>query len=267
MLDFFQYDFMVRALAAGLILAVVAPTIGIFFVVRRYAIMADTLAHISLAGIAGGLFVGVAPVWAALVACVLAALGIERLRERRALAPDAIMTLFLFGGLALGVVLLGLQPAAGVNIASFLFGSILTVSSASIVAIAIVGAMTVLAAVLLWRLLFAVSLDEDVALAAGLPVRFLNRALAVLGAATIAIAINVVGLLLIGALMVVPVLAAMQLRLGFRATWAIAVACSVLSVILGLTASFVFNLASGATIVLIAVAIFLLTSVLAHRPR
>ncbi|MDO8425588.1 MAG: metal ABC transporter permease [bacterium] len=262
--DFLAFDFMVRALLAGIVLAFVAPTIGMFFVVRRYAVMADTLAHISLAGIAGGLYVGIAPVWAALLACALAALGIERLREQRVLAPDAIMTLFLFGGLALGVVLLGLRPAIGVSVASFLFGSILTVTDGSLTAIAIIGACTFLITVLLWRALFTVSLDEDVARAGGLPVRFINRTLAVLGAATIAISINVVGLLLIGALMVIPVLAAMQFRVGFRATWAIALAVAVLSVVIGLMMSFSLNLASGATIVLITVFAFLASLVLSR---
>lgn len=262
MFDIFQYDFMVRAFLAGAVLALVAPTIGVSFVVRRYAVMADTLAHVSLAGIAGGLFLGIAPVWAALAACVLAALGIERLREQRVLATDAVMTLFLFGGLALGVVLLGIGPAGGASVSSFLFGSILTVSSASLLAIALVGAFVLLASALLWRSLFAVSLDEDVAAASGLPVRFLNGTLAVLGAATIAIAINVVGLLLVGALMVIPVLAAMQFRVGFRATWAIALAVAVLSVLVGLFASFTWNLASGATIVLAAIACFMLSLIL-----
>ena len=92
---FLSYEFMRRALEAGLVLSVVAPTIGIFFVVRRYSAMADTLAHVSLAGVAAGMFVGLSSLWSALIACVIAILGIERLRERRTLASDTVVSLFL----------------------------------------------------------------------------------------------------------------------------------------------------------------------------
>ncbi|MBI2473074.1 metal ABC transporter permease [Candidatus Uhrbacteria bacterium] len=254
----FQYDFMIRAFEAGLILAIVAPTIGIFFVVRRYSAIADTLAHVSLSGVAGGLFLGISTVWSALIACLLAILGMERLREQRILSSDTVVSLFLFGGLALGVVLIGLHPAGGVNVANYLFGSVLTVSQQTVGQIAIMGIAVCLLAGILWRSFFMISLDEDVAAAGGLPVRFLNRTLAVLGAAVIAISINVVGVLLIGALMVIPVLAAEQFRLGFRSTWMISLGLSVCSVVFGLTASYYVNLASGASIVLSAIILFLI---------
>ena len=261
----FQYEFMVRAFEVGLVLAVVAPTIGLFFVVRRYSILADTLSHVSLAGIAGGLFLGVSTVWAALISCILAVVGIEWLRERRTLPSDTVVSLFLYGCLALGVVLIGLHPAGGVNVASLLFGSVLTVKGSDVWQIALVGAATLLLTWFLWAPLFAVSVDEDVAEAGGLPVRFLNLALAILGAATIAISINVVGLLLIGALMVIPVLAAMQFGLGFRSTLAVAILLSVASVLSGLTASFYLNLASGATVVLCAVGLFVISFLFRRR--
>ncbi len=258
MLELFHYDFMVRAMEAGIILAIVAPTIGIFFVVRRYSAMADTLAHVSLAGVAGGLFLGISTVWAAFIACVIAIFGMERLREKRILSSDTAVSLFLFGGLALGVVLIGLRPGGGVNVANYLFGSILTVSSEDVLQIAIVGLLTFITTLLFWRSFFSISLDEDVAQGTGLSVSFLNRTLAMLGAATIAISINVVGMLLVGALMVIPVLASMQFRMGFKQTWLFSVAFSVVSVVMGLILSYSLNLASGATIVLCSVVLFLL---------
>jgi zinc transport system permease protein len=256
--EIFQYDFMVRAFGAGLVLAVVAPTIGIFFVVRRYSVLADTLSHVSLAGIAAGLFLGVSTVWAALLSSVAAVIGIEWMRERRTLPSDTVVSLFLYGGLALGVVLIGLHPGGGVNVANLLFGSVLTVTGRDVAQIAALGGIALLLTRFLWMPLFAVSVDETVAKAGGLPVRMLNLSLAVLGAATIAISIRVVGLLLIGALMVIPVLTAMQLRLGFRSTLFSAVGFSLASVVGGLFASFYLNLASGATVVLAAVALFVL---------
>lgn len=265
MLELLQYDFMQRALAAGLITAVVAPTIGIFFVVRRYSAMADAIAHLSLAGVAASLVIGTASIPTALVVSILSVLGIEKMREKRALPSDTIVSLFLFGGLALAVVLIGLARGKNANIMNYLFGSIVTVTTQDLVMISAIGGVTLLATALLWPMLFSVSIDEETAQAHGLPVRALNRLLAVLGAATVAISMNVVGVLLIGALMVVPVLAAMKLHMGFFRTWAAAVAVSVCSVTAGLFLSYEWKLASGGTVVLVAIAAFLLCSLLSLR--
>ena len=263
MLELLSLDFMRRAFEIGLVVAVVAPTIGIFFVVRRYSAIADTLAHVSLAGVAIGLVLNLAAIPAALVVSVLSVLGIEQMRESKKLPADTIVSLFLFGGLAVGVVLLGLAHGKNVNVVNYLFGNIVTVSNSDLLSVSIIGAAAFFLALLLWRELFAVSLDEETAQANGIPVAFLNRALAVLGAATIAISMNVVGVLLIGALMVIPVLAAMQFRCGFKTTWKIALVISILSVICGLIASFYLNLASGGSIVLCTIICFLLASIFA----
>ncbi len=260
MLELFALDFMRRAFAVGFVIALVAPTIGMFFVVRRYSSIADTLAHMSLAGVAFGLVTGIATIPAALAVSVLSVLGIERMRERKTLPAETIISLFLFGGLALGVVLLGLARGKNVNIVNYLFGNIITVTNADILSVSIIGGAAFLTALLLWRSLFAVSIDEDTAEASGIPVRSLNRILSILGAATIAISMNIVGVLLIGALMVIPVLAAMQCKKGFYDTWIIALCVSFVSVIFGLLTSYYFDLASGGTIVLGTIVCFILTS-------
>ncbi len=262
MLELFALDFMRRAFMIGLVVAIVAPTIGIFFVVRRYSAIADTLAHMSLAGVALGLVLNLATIPTALVVSVLSVLGIEQMRENKKLPADTIVSLFLFGGLAVGVVLLGLAHGKNVNVVNYLFGNIITVTNADLISVSAIGTIAFVLALILWRQLFAVSLDEETARANGLPVRFLNRALAVLGAATIAISMNVIGVLLIGALMVIPVLAAMQFRRGFKTTWRIALCISVLSVVSGLVSSFYLNLASGGAIVLCTIICFLFASVL-----
>ncbi len=261
LVELVSLGFMQRALVVGLVVGVVAPTIGLFFVVRRYSAMADTLAHVSLAGVAVSLLAGTAAIPTALVVSVVSVLGIEQLREKKVLSADTIVSLFLFGGLALGVVLLGLAHGHNVNIVNYLFGNILTVTSTDVLNIVILGAVVVLITMFCWRQLFAVSLDEDTARASGIKVGLLNRVLAILGAATIAIAMNVVGVLLIGALMVIPVLAAMQFKVGFKRTWGLATTISLLSIVLGLWLSYQFNLASGGTIVLVTIGCFILSSI------
>lgn len=248
---------MQRAFLVGSIVAIVAPTIGIFFVVRRYSTIADTLAHVSFAGVALGLILNLATIPTALIVSILSVLGMEKIRERKTISADTITSLFLYGSLAAGVVLLGLQKGKNVNVTNFLFGNILTVTWTDILSISLIGGGAFLVALLLWEKLFAVSVDEDIAEANGLPVKWLNRILAILGAATIAISLNVVGVLLIGALMVIPVLAAMQFKQGFRDTWLIALSFSVFSVIGGLFVSYYANLASGGVIVLGSIVCFL----------
>lgn len=265
MLEIFQFEFMRRAFLIGLVVAITAPTIGLFFVVRRYSAMADTLAHVSLAGVAASLFAGFAAIPTALLFSICSVLGIEHLREKKVLPPDTILSLFLFGSLALGVVLLGLSHGKNVNIVNYLFGNIITVTSTDLISIVTLGIITLVVTKLLWRQLFAVSIDEDIAEAVGLPVRTLNRILAVLGASTIAISMSVVGVLLIGALMVIPTLAAMQFRYGFKKTWQVSVGISLLSVILGLTSSYYLNLASGGTIVLFTVFFFLIATYFSNK--
>ncbi|OGL63248.1 hypothetical protein A3C09_00440 [Candidatus Uhrbacteria bacterium RIFCSPHIGHO2_02_FULL_47_44] len=261
MLEILTLEFMRRAFAVGLVVALVAPTIGLFFVVRRYSSIADTLAHVSLAGVAIALVTGLAAIPTALVVSIISVLGIEKMRERKTLPAETIVSLFLFGGLALGVVLLGLVRGKNVNIVNYLFGNILTVTNADILSVSLIGGAAFFIALILWRALFAVSIDEDTAEANGLPVKWLNRLLAILGAATIAISMNVVGVLLIGALMVIPVLAAMQFKKGFHTTWVISLCVSIISVVGGLMASYYFNLASGGTIVLCTIVCFILASI------
>ena len=263
----FALEFMRRAFLVGLIVATVAPTIGLFFVVRRYSSLADTLAHVSFAGVAFSLLSGLAAIPTAFAASVLAVLGIEKLREQKVLNPDTIVSLFLFGGLASGVVMLGFAKGRNANVINFLFGNIVTVTDSDIISILLIGLLVLAVTAIFWNAFFAVALDEDTAEANGLPVKALNRTLSVLGAATIAISMNVAGVLLIGALMVIPVLAAMQFHVGFKQTWALALCGSVLSVLAGLVASYYFDLASGGAIVLVAIALFCLSSIINAVPK
>ena len=192
MLELFALDFMRRALLVGLVVGIVAPTIGLFFVVRRYSTMADTLAHVSLAGVAASLVAGTAAIPTALLFSVGSVLGIEQMREKKVLPADTIVSLFLFGALAVAVVLLGLASGKNVSVVNYLFGNIITVTRSDLVSIVILGTAAFAITMALWRALFVVSLDEDMAEASGISVRTLNRVLAVLGAATIAISIPLI---------------------------------------------------------------------------
>lgn len=258
MLEIFQYQFMVRAFIAGIAIAAIAPMIGTFLVVRRYSLIADTLAHVSLVGVALALLFSMPVLPVALVIAVLAGVGIERLRATQKLGGDAVLALFLTGSLALAVTLFGLLPGYQGDIASYLFGSITTVSVLDvwiIVAAAVVVALLIL---FLRKYFFTTTLHETLAAVGGINVSLHNTILMILTAIVVGISMRTVGVLLIGALLIIPVLTAQSLRLGFWSTMAWAILFSLGATIVGLIMSFYATIPSGAGIVLTLIGLYLL---------
>lgn len=264
MLEIFQYDFMIRAFIAGIAVAIIAPLIGNFLVVRRYSLMADTLAHVSLLGVALGLLTRLNPIFTALVTSIIASIAIENLRKERKIYGESVLALFLTGSLALATVLIGLSRGFNSNLFSYLFGSIATVTVQDLYFIVTLGLVVVLTVWLFYKELFATAFDEELATVNGLPVKALNIIIVTLTAVTVSLSMRIVGVLLIGALMVIPVLSAMQYKTNFKQTIILSVAFSLLSVIAGLFVSYYLNLASGGTIVVTALLIFVF-SLLANR--
>ncbi|TRZ52666.1 metal ABC transporter permease [bacterium] len=254
--NIFQYGFMIRGLEAGIIVALIAPLIGIFLVLRRYSLIADTLAHVSLAGIALGLILGLNPVYTTIGVTAVSSIGIERLRTSKKIYGESALALFLSGSLALAIVLLGLAKGFNTNLLNYLFGSIVTVTANDVRLISILAMMVSIILFLFYKELVYISFDEESAKASGIPTRFINFLLIVLAALVVSISIPIVGILLISALMVIPVITALQFKKGFAQTILFAEIISILSVIFGIIFSFYFNLATGGTIVLIMLAVF-----------
>jgi zinc transport system permease protein len=265
MLDIFQYDFMVRAFEAGIAIGIAAPLVGMFLVVRRYSLMADTLAHVSLAGVAIGLLLAINPIFSAIGLSLVAAGGIESLRNSKRIFGESVLALFLSGSLAVAVVILSIAKGFNANLFSYLFGSISTVSPSDLWITGVLAVVVLLDVFLLYKELFFVSFDEELAAASGLPVRRLNLAMVMLAALTVSLSIRIVGVLLIGALMVIPVISAMQYGKGFRTTLILSVIFSLISVIVGLFASYYLDLASGGAIVLVALFIFIVSLAFTKR--
>ncbi len=257
MLEIFQYSFLIRAFEAGLIVAIIAPMIGAFLVFRRYSYMADTLGHVSLLGVVLGVLTGLPPLVGALVVSVLFSFGIDTLRQNKKLFGESVLSLFLSGSLALALVLASFLKGFSRDFNSFLFGSITTVTQQDIWVIGILGVVILMAICILYQKFFLITLDEELAQAEGLKVRLYNLIMIFLSALTVALSLRIVGVLLIGALMVVPVMAATQFGKSFVKTIFIAILFSVLSTILGLFGSYYLNTPSGAMIVLFSIVFFL----------
>lgn len=255
--DFFQYGFLVRGLEAGLIVALVAPLIGIFLVLRRYSLIADTLSHVSLAGVAIGFITGINPMLTALAASLVASLGIERLRFSGKISGETALSLFLSGSLALATVLLSLGKSMNASLLNYLFGSINTVTSNDVLTIGILAIVSALGVALFYKELVATTFDETLARVSGIPAHLISVILIALASLVIALSIPIVGVLLISALIVIPVTTALQLRVNFTKSLLFAELFSVLSVIIGIGISFAYDLSTGGTIVLVMLAIFL----------
>lgn len=262
----FQYDFMVRAFAAGTVVGVVAPVVGLFLVLRRLSLIGDALAHVSLAGVAGGLFYGVHPAVASLAVAVGAGGLIEYLRGRFRRHGELAVATTLSTAVALASVLFSLGGTGGVDLMAYLFGSVLTVSPSDVALITALGAAVLGAVAWFYLDLLTLTLDEDLARTKGLPVQVVNVAFTGLAAATVAASMRVVGVLLVSSLMVLPVAASLQVARSFRGALALSVVAAEAAVWGGLMASYYLNIPAGGAVVLTAVAL-LLAALLVRRLR
>ncbi len=259
MLEMFEYEFMQRAFIAGMLIAVLASISGTFIVLKRYSMMSETLAHSALVGVAVGLVAGFNPLWMAVIVAILSAWLIEYLRSSFALYSDSILAILLSGSLAIAVIIVSLGGAFNNSLFSYLFGSVLAVSSEDVKIIVVFGSLSLALLLIFSRELYFIAYDEEVAKVSGIRVKFLNFLLVTVVAIIIALSIRVVGSLLIGALMVIPTVSALQYRVGFIPTVLISLFFALFSVGSGMTLSFHFSLPSGATIVLCVLVIFILS--------
>jgi zinc transport system permease protein len=250
----FESEFMRLAFAVGAIVGVLAPTVGFFLVQRRMSLVGDGIGHVAFAGVALGVLLDVSPVLTALVAAVVGAVGIEWLRSRRGAAGDQALALVFYTGIAAGVVLISIAGSLNVDLFSYLFGSILTVTRTDLALMAVFGTTSLVVIALFYRALSAVVLDEEGARVAGLPIGALNVLVAALAALTIALSMQVVGILLIAALMVLPVTAATRIAWSMRSTLLLSAAIGLGSALVGLTASYYGDIPPGGTVVLVAAA-------------
>ncbi len=247
-----EYLFMQRALLAGVLLAVIIPCIGIIVVLKRLSMIGDALSHTSLAGVAGGLVMGVNPILGAVVATIFAALGIEAVRKRMPQYAEMSIAIIMSAGIGLAGVLSGFVKNAA-NFNSFLFGSIVSISDFELLLVVAISVAVMLAFLLLYKELFYLALDERAARLAGVPVKTVSFLFTILTAVTVSIAARTVGALVVSSLMVIPVACAMQLRKSFRTTLFFSIGFAVFFTVAGLFIAYYARLRPGGTIVLLGV--------------
>ena len=264
MIELLDYPFMQRALLGALLVGIAAPAVGIYLVQRRQAIMGDGIGHVALTGVALGFLLSTNPVWMAVLVSSAGAITMELIRWYGKARGDLALAMLFYGGMAGGVMIINISDGGSTaNLTTYLFGSVTTVSDSDITVVVWLSVAVLAIALGLRRQLFAVCQDEEFARVTGLPVRILNLLLAVTAAVTVTVAMRVVGLLLVSALMVIPVAAAQQVTRGFAVTMGASIGCGVLVSLSGTVTSYYANVPPGASIVLLAIALFVLVTAVA----
>jgi zinc transport system permease protein len=253
-------DFLLRALLGGIGVALVTGPLGCFVVWRRMAYFGDSLAHAALLGVALGLAAGVELNAAILAFCLIVALLLIAVERQRRLALDTLLGILAHGALALGLVAASLIKGARVDVMAYLFGDVLTIGRADLYWIYGGGAVVLLALALFWRPLLALAVHEELARAEGVRVRLARAVFMLLIALTVAIAMKLVGVVLISALLIVP--AATARRLAPTPEWMAlgAALIGVLAVGGGLGGSLAWDTPAGPSIVVAALALFVAAS-------
>ncbi len=254
-----SYEFMRRAFLAAIFIAGIAPMLGVFLVIRRQSLMADTLSHVSLAGVALGFFLNLNPTGTTLLVVVIAAVIMEYLQNMYSSYSEISIAILMAAGLAVALVLMSLAPGnSAVSIQSYLFGSIVTITWQQVVFLGILFVLVGILFLLFKRPMYVLTFDEDIAAVDGLPVRTMSMIFNIVTGVAIAVMIPIAGALLISAIMVLPAAIGMRVGKSFNIVILVSVLVGFVGMIGGLTGSYYLDTPPGATITLGFIFLFLI---------
>lgn len=255
-LEIFSYGFIQRALISGSAIGILCSVVGLFLVLRRYSLFGDAIAHSSFGGIAAGVLAGIYPLWTAYAVSLGSALIITKIRNKFKISGDASVAVLLTVGIAVGLVLISLSGGFTIDIFSFLFGSILLISTTDTILILALTGIILIVILLLYREFLYSTFNEEQAKVSGLNVDKINYLIVFLAGVTVVTSIQLVGILLISALFVIPNVTAIMYGRGFKQTIFLSMSFSVFSVVSGILVSYAFDITPAGTIVLLSTAIF-----------
>jgi len=256
--EFLSYGFVQYGLAAGSLVAVICALLGVFLVLKRLSLIGDGLSHVCLTGVAIGLLTQTSPLYMSVPVVLLSSLGILQIMDKIKVYGDAAIGIVSAVGLALGILLTALAGGFNADLFGFLFGSILTVGRGEVFACAVLLGALLIFFLYFYRDLLTASFDEAFARTRGVAVKRLNAALIIFTSLAIVLALKVVGIFLVSALIVLPPVTALLLARTFKQVLLWACGLALVSVWVGVYLSFLFNIPSGATIILINFALLLL---------
>ncbi|MBI5101994.1 MAG: metal ABC transporter permease [Nitrospirae bacterium] len=255
-IDYLGYPFIQRALIAGCFIALACSMLGVLLVLRRLSLIGDGLSHVTFGSVALGLLLNVYPVYISLPVVMASSLGILRLAEKGRIYGDAAIGIVSSVGIAAGVMMASVSGGFNVDLFSYLFGNILSINNTEVFSTAVLSAVVLLTIYMYFDEIFSITFDEEFARASGINTRKINSILVLLTAITVVLTMKVVGIMLTSALLILPAATAFQIARGFRNAMILSSVVSVISVVSGIMVSFVLNLPTGASIVLLNFLIF-----------
>ncbi|HYA13037.1 MAG TPA: metal ABC transporter permease [Syntrophales bacterium] len=255
--EFLRYGFIQRALIAGLFIGILCSTLGVFLVLRRFSLIGDGLAHATFGSVALALLLKMSPLYVSIPLVMACSIGILKLTERARLYGDAAIGVVSSLGVAAGVMLSSIAGGFNVDLFSYLFGSILSISNAEVVISIVLSILVITVIIFYYNELLSITFDEDSAKVSGINTKFINSIFVLLTAVTVVLSMKVVGIMLISALLIFPAVTALQIARSFKAVMVTASLSAVTSVVLGIVLSFFLDLPTGATVVLINFVLFI----------
>lgn len=263
--DILQFDFLRHTFLTGILIGFIAPLLGTFLIVRRLALLADALSHVTLAGIAFGLFVEkqlmipyITPFYGGLGASVIGAVLIEKLRSVYTAYQEIGIPIILSAGVGISVILISLANGFNTDLFNYLFGSVSAVSKGDFYTIIVITIIVTVTIFLFYKELLTLSFDEEHAVVSGIHAKRIHFLFIILTALVIAASIRIVGVLLVSALMTLPVASAMRIAISFKQLIVYSIIFAETSVLIGLVSGYYLNIPPGGTIVVTAIIILLI---------
>jgi zinc transport system permease protein len=251
-----SYGFIQRALVAGAFISVLCAVLGVFLVLRRFSLIGDGLAHVTFGSVALGLLLGVYPFYVAVPVTCLSSLGILKLAEKTRLFGDAAIGIVSAFGVAAGVIMASMAGGFNVDLFGYLFGNILSISIQEVAFSVLLSVIVIALGKIFYYDLVSVTFDEECARVSGVKTKFVNQALIVLTAITVVLAMKMVGIILVSSLLIFPAATALQVARSFRQAIIYSAAASLVSLFAGTILSFLFNIPTGASIVMMNFVLF-----------
>ncbi len=249
--EFLSYGFVLRGLAAGSLAAVICALLGVFLVLKRLSLIGDGLSHVCLTGVAAALWLGASPVYVSIPVVMASSLGIWKLTEKFRIYGDAAIGIVSAAGLAVGLFITSLAGGFNTDLFGYLFGSILTVGWDEVILCAVLLAVLLFFIIVFYRDLVSASFDAPFARTRGVNVKAVNLTLTLITSAAVVLAFKVVGIFLISALLIIPPVSALMVARTFRQVLYWAAGFALAAVWAGVYLSFLFDIPSGATVILV----------------
>ena len=262
MIEILQYEFMQRALIAGIAISISCSLIGLFLILKRFSLFGDAMSHVAFGGIALGLFLKSNPIWVSLIVSIMGALAIIKLNSSKRIYSDSSISVLLSLGLAMGLVLISLSGGFSIDITSYLFGSILLVNIEETLSTILLSVIVIAFVILFYKKLVYLVFNEEQALVNGINTVVLNILFITLATIAIVMSIRLIGVLMVSSLLIIPNVSSLLLGYGFKKTILLSICFSLTSVILGIILAYEWNITPSGMIVITAAGIFFGVNVL-----